>query len=104
MTTTADTNTNSTCDPASPCSLRDAITAANNSPDDVIYFAVTGTITLNTNGMPALNSDMKILAPGANALTVKRDPAVAAFRIFTVTACNSRISYDGEEQSFAAHH
>jgi hypothetical protein len=38
--------------------LRDAITAANNSPvDDVIYFAVTGTITLNTNGtLPALNA------------------------------------------------
>ena len=90
MTTTADTNTNSTCDPASPCSLRDAITAANNSPvDDVIYFAVTGTTTLNTNGtLPAPNSDMKILGPGANALTVQRDAAAAAFRIFTVNSGN----------------
>ena len=87
VTTTADTNTNGTCDPATPCSLRDAITAANNSPvDDVIYFAVTGTIPLNdANGtLPALDSDMKILGPGANALTIKRDPAAAPFLIFTV--------------------
>ena len=67
-------------------SLREAINAANaNADPDVICFAVTGTITLNANGtLPALNSDMKILGPGVNALTVKRDPAAANFRIFTV--------------------
>jgi CSLREA domain-containing protein len=85
VTKTADTN-DGTCD--SDCSLREAITAANTSaPDDVIYFAVTGTITLNSLGtLPALNSNMKILGPGANALAVQRDPAAANFRIFTVNS------------------
>jgi len=90
VTTTADTNANNSCSAANPCSLRDAITAANTSaPDDAIYFAVTGTITMNTNGtLPALNSNMQILGPGANALTVKRDPSpsTAAFRIFTINS------------------
>jgi CSLREA domain-containing protein len=82
VTTTADTNANSSCDPANPCSLRDAITAANTSaPDDVIYFDVTGTITLTT-ALPNLNSNMKILGPAANALTVKG--LGAPFRIFTI--------------------
>lgn len=86
VTTTADTNTNSTCASANPCSLRDAITAANASaPDDVIYFSVTGTITLNSLGaLPNLASNLKILGPGANALTVKRAPAAAHFRIFAI--------------------
>jgi hypothetical protein len=84
VTTTADTNANSTCDPANPCSLHDAITAANTSaPDDVIYFAVTGTITLNT-ALPNLDSNMKILGPAANVLTVKGRGAT--FRIFTVNS------------------
>ena len=68
-------------------SLREAINAANaNADPDVICFAVTGTITLNSLGaLPSLNSNMQILGPGANALTVKRDPAAATqFRIFTV--------------------
>jgi CSLREA domain-containing protein len=85
VTTTADTSLNSTCDPANPCSLRDAITAANAvSGEDIIYFAVTGTIQLGS-ALPALNSDMKILGPGANALAVKRDSS-ALFRIFTVNS------------------
>jgi CSLREA domain-containing protein len=87
VTTTADTNTNSTCDPASPCSLRDAITAANapnSAPDDVIYFAVTGKILL-TSALPNLDSNMKILGPGANVLTVQRSSATQ-FRIFTVNS------------------
>jgi len=85
VTKTADTN-DGTCD--SDCSLREAITAANASaPDDAIYFAVTGTITLNANGaLAALNSNMKILGPGANALTVQRDSAASAFRIFLVNS------------------
>ncbi len=88
VTTTADTNANNTCSSSSPCSLRDAITAANASaPDDVIYFAVTGTITLKANGaLPSLNSNMRILGPGANTLTVKRDPTASAFRIFTINS------------------
>jgi CSLREA domain-containing protein len=87
VTTTADTNTNNTCSAANPCSLRDAITAADTSaPDDVIYFAVTGTIQLETV-LPGLSGNTKILGPGANALTVKRDPsAAAAFRIFTINS------------------
>jgi CSLREA domain-containing protein len=87
VTTTDDTNANNTCNPANPCSLRDAITAANASAsDDVIYFAVTGAITLNANGaLPNLDSNMKILGPGANVLAVKRDSAAPAlFRIFAI--------------------
>ena len=53
----------------------------------MIYFAVTGTITLNSLGtLPALDSNMKILGAGANALTVKRDPAASAFGSFTVNS------------------
>jgi CSLREA domain-containing protein len=89
VTTTADSNANPTCDPANPCSLRDAITAANASgPDDVIYFAVIGAITLNANGsLPTITSNMKILGPGAKALTVQRDfalPPTTFFRIFRI--------------------
>jgi CSLREA domain-containing protein len=85
VTKTADTN-DGMCD--GDCSLREAITAANASaPDDAIYFAVTGTITMNSLGaLPALDSNMKLLGPGANALAVKRDPAAAAFRILTVNS------------------
>src|SRR5882724_12484158 len=93
VTKTADTN-DGMCD--SDCSLREAITAANASaPDDVIYFAVTGTITMNSLGaLPALDSNMKILGPGANALTVKRDSAASAFRIFKVNS-GKTVTIDG---------
>jgi hypothetical protein len=37
---------------------------------------------------------MKILGPGANALTVQRDAAAAAFRIFTVNMGN-RVTISG---------
>ena len=87
--TLADDATKTACTPApNDCSLRGALANANSDPNtDDIYFAVTGTITLNANGtLPALNSNMKILGPGANALTVKRDPAAAAFRIFTINS------------------
>jgi CSLREA domain-containing protein len=93
VTTTADTSANSTCDPSTPCSLRDAITAANASgPDDVIYFAVTGAISLGSQ-LPNLTSNIKINGPGARSLTVKRDSnAIGFFGIFTVASGTVGIS------------
>jgi CSLREA domain-containing protein len=81
------------------CTLREAITAANNdaasgalpgecaagsnSGADVISFSVTGTINL-ASALPDLSSDMTIAGPGSSQLTVRRNTA-AFYRIFTVS-------------------
>src|SRR5262249_20243623 len=67
---------------------------------DTISFAVTGTITLNALGeLPVLNSNISIVGPGANLLTVNRDSGAAPFRIFTVnfgkTVSISRLTLSG---------
>ena len=89
VTKTADTN-DGVCN--SDCSLREAITAANASATEaVIYFAVTGAVTLTRlpDRLPDLNNNMKILGPGlsgVNALAVVGfggDPERLG-RIFTV--------------------
>ena len=55
--------------------LRQAIVDANANPGaDTITFTATGTILL-ANALPNLSDDVDISGPGANALTVKRDPA-----------------------------
>ncbi len=86
---------NSTADPGdgvcdATCTLRDAITAANaNGPglNDVIFdntvFNTARTITLS-NVLPDIASSLTINGPGANLLTVRRDPNAATFRIFNV--------------------
>jgi len=61
--------------------LRQAIVDANaTSGADTITFTATGTILLASE-LQGLFDDVAISGPGANALTVKRDPSAAAFRI-----------------------
>src|SRR5262249_35476796 len=89
VNSTADTNV---CDNTT-CTLRGAINAANgNSGADTITFSVTGTILLES-ALPNLADDVTISGPGANVLTVKRDPAAATlFRIFTLNSGTTTIS------------
>jgi hypothetical protein len=63
-----------TCDDGTGnCTLRAAIQAANaNSGDDVISFAITGTINL-TQALPDLASNMAFNGPGARLLIIRRD-------------------------------
>src|SRR5204862_247332 len=72
------------------CSLREAITAANNdvafggcpagSGTDTITFSVTGTITLGSS-LPNITSSMNITGPGAGSLTINGNDSV---RIMTI--------------------
>jgi CSLREA domain-containing protein len=81
------------------CTLREAITAANNnaasgaaagecsagsSGSDSINFSVTGTINL-TSALPSLSSDMTITGPGSSQLTVQRSSG-GLYRIFTISS------------------
>ena len=72
VTSTADTD-DGACDAAN-CTLREAIKAANaQAGDDVIGFAagVGDTITLLT-ALPAVSTNVQIVGPGADKLTVRR--------------------------------
>ncbi|MDQ3087063.1 MAG: CSLREA domain-containing protein [Acidobacteriota bacterium] len=79
----ADT-TDGTCDAAN-CTLREAITAAQNG--DLINFSALfntpQTINLLT-ALPDITSSVTINGAGANLLTVRREPAVGDFRIFNI--------------------
>lgn len=86
VTKTDDTN-DGVCN-AADCSLREAITAAQNG--DLINFSsafnTPQTINLNT-ALPAIGSSITIDGPGANLLTVRRDPNAATnFRIFSISS------------------
>jgi len=101
---------NSTSDAANGsdglCTLREAITAANNntasgaavgecaagssSGQDTINFSVTGTINL-TGALPNISSSMSINGPGSSQLTVRRDTG-GDYRIFTVSPATVIIS------------
>ena len=65
--------------------LRQAILDASASGGDTINFAVSGVITL-TSGELAIAKNLTITGPGANVLTVRRNPAGGApeFRIFFI--------------------
>ncbi len=85
VTNTADTN-DGVCNVH--CSLREAITAANNAAgDDIIRFAdnVRGAIDLN-NTLPFLSTNIDIQGPGANLLTVRRNTASGTpdFRLLNI--------------------
>jgi CSLREA domain-containing protein len=85
VTTTADRD-DGTCTTLD-CTLREAINAANAAPDaNTINFAanVTGTINLSSK-LPDLVTDVSIVGPGADVLTVRRDTG-GDYRIFLVTA------------------
>src|SRR5579884_2061598 len=62
--------------------LRYCITNATSGTDD-IAFGVTGTIQLES-ALPALNTSVAIQGPGANQLTVARDPVGNSLAIFVV--------------------
>ncbi len=67
-------------------SLRQAIidANANGSPlDDIIFDPAIATISLLTV-LPDISSNLTLNGPGANLLTVRRDPAAADFRIFNI--------------------
>ena len=53
-------------------SLRQALTIANDG--DTINFAVTGTITLTSGGLP-INKNITILGPGADQLSIDGNQA-----------------------------
>ncbi|HEX8078155.1 MAG TPA: CSLREA domain-containing protein, partial [Chthoniobacterales bacterium] len=70
----------------SDCTLREAIRTANElSGPDVIVFApnVTGTINL-TGALPVISTEVTIIGPGANRLTVRRDTG-GNYRIFLIS-------------------
>lgn len=93
-------------------SLRQAITEANANGDaDTIEINATGTVVLG-GALPELTTDMGIVGPGADQLTVKRSEALGTpvFRIFTVgeaatvsisgvTVTNGLATYCGEYDS-----
>jgi hypothetical protein len=68
-----------TC-PGNDCTLRQAL-ATVASGDTINFAAGITTITL-TSGELVINKAVTIAGPGANLLTVRRDPAAANFRIF----------------------
>src|SRR5688572_25429302 len=79
------------CD-ATGCTLREAITAANEDVGaetitfDTAVFAASGSHTINLSAaLPNLSSNVTIQGPGANILTVRRDTG-GEYRIFTISA------------------
>ena len=60
-------------------SLRQALTAANNG--DTINFAVTGTITLTSGGLP-VNKNITISGPGADQLSIDGNQAILVVGVF----------------------
>jgi len=79
VTKAADTNDGACA--ATDCSLRDAITAANDSTGaDTITISATGTITL-TGRLPQLTSDIDLRGPGAGQLSVDGDRQFQPFSV-----------------------
>src|SRR5688572_6436783 len=112
----ADITVNSLADDADgadgECTLREAITAANTDRTsgtatgeclkgdgaDVIHFALPGTapwtVTL-TEALPALTSNIEIVGPGADQLTVRRADTAAPFSIFTIIGTTTVVTISG---------
>src|SRR5262245_39707443 len=73
-------------------SLRDAITQANATAaadtiafDPAFFNAANPRAVSLLTALPNITQDLAIVGPGANALTVRRDPGVSAeFRVFTL--------------------
>ncbi len=83
VTTLAD-STDANC--TTPCSLRDAITAANLDPGSTIVFTgLNGTITLGS-ALPSITANTTITGPGAGALTVSGAGTYPAFSVVGATA------------------
>jgi hypothetical protein len=60
-------------------SLRQALRSANDG--DTINFAITGTITLTSGGLP-INKNITISSPGADQLSIDGNQAIADFGVF----------------------
>ena len=98
---------NSTADPGTDdaqCTLREAITSANTdtafggcvtgSGDDVINIGVTGTVNLSAE-LPDLSSNIEIVGPGDEQLTVTRPDTAERFRIFSVSGDTTVVTISG---------
>jgi CSLREA domain-containing protein len=88
VTKTADTN-DGACD--ADCSLREALTAAQN--DDLINFSSLFNTPQNIDlatALPVINRSIAIQGPGAQLLTVRRSfTAASDFRVFDIVASNA---------------
>jgi hypothetical protein len=71
-------------------SLREAVLAANShaGPDDIVFAAVTGVITLATS-LPAITDDVTIIGPGAADLTISGGGAIQI-----ATVCGGNECFD----------
>jgi CSLREA domain-containing protein len=84
VNSTADTS-DGNCNAAN-CTLREALVAANDNPNvaDKITITATGTINLNSR-LPTIAGAVEIIGPGANNLTVQRNPSAGTqFGIFVI--------------------
>src|SRR2546423_14659740 len=77
------TNTND----SSPGSLRQALTTANDG--DTITFAVSGTITLTSGGLP-VTKNLTISGPGADQFSIDGNQALLGLGVFPRQACLRR--------------
>jgi CSLREA domain-containing protein/uncharacterized repeat protein (TIGR01451 family) len=83
---------NGVCETASGnglCTLRAAIQEANALPGCAPHTITVGSGTINLDSvLPDLNANMAITGPGANQLTVQRNPAAGtpAFRVFNIAS------------------
>ena len=73
------TNTND----SGPGSLRQALIIANDG--DTINFAVTGTITLTSGGLP-VSKNLAIVGPGADQLSIDGNQTILVFGVFNGNA------------------
>jgi MYXO-CTERM domain-containing protein len=93
-TITVDTLLDPAVNLTAPTSLREAITAANTLPgDDIIDLrGLSGTLVISQAiALPAITSNVQILGPGADVLTVDRTSATA-FGLLSVSAGTVSIS------------
>ena len=100
VNSTADTDDGACTTDAGDCTLREAINAANGSAEaaDTIDFALPGTapwtVDLST-ALPDLSTNMELVGPGADQLTVNRPDTAERFRIFTVTGDTTEVTISG---------
>ena len=93
-TITVDTLLDPALNLAAPTSLREAITAANAlAGDDIIDLrGLSGTLVISqATALPAITSNVQIIGPGANLLTVDRTSATA-FGLLSVSSGTVSIS------------